>query len=154
MLTESQILRILAAELDDAHGKTAVELGQHPVQAQISLQLAGSVEQLPAQLVSPSVRLPLVTILAMVCQRGGLSVTRMVDSLVEAALEAHEHGEPAGEWVEHSKAAERKARELIAAKVPKVERSGQLRRIVEVTGIQINGAVLKPPPARRRGKAQ
>jgi len=155
MLTDRQILRVLSAELGDLHGEEPFEPGQHAVRARVSLTLAGSVEQLPNQFVTPTVRIPLLSVLAMVCERSGVSAERMADRLVEAAVEAFTRGEPVGDYVEHTKAAERKARELILARMDRVERRGALRRIVAVEDLAVEAATLSgrsaaPAAARRR----
>lgn len=155
MLTNDQILRIAAAELAEAYGKEAIAEGQHAVQAAVSMRLIGHVEQQPVQLVTPTVKIPLLSVLALICQGAGLSVTRTADRIVEACTLAIEHDAAGGEWLEVTKAAERKARDLILEKLPKIERSGPLRRIVEVSDIDVHAISFsqdKPPAKSRRRK--
>ena len=152
MLTTAQILRILAAELEAKHGEEPISVGAHALRAAISLRIDGSVEQKPAQLYTPSVKIPLLTVLALVAERGGVKRERLEELIVEAAVEAHRNGEPLTEWLDVTKAAERRARERIAAKIEPEERRGPLRRIVTLSDVRVDAVRMEPakPASRRR----
>jgi hypothetical protein len=150
MLSEAQILRITALKLDDLHAAVAIDEGQHAVNADVRLHLNGIVEQKPVQLVTPTVTIPLLAVLALVADRGGIRADRIYDLIVEAAIEAHEKGEPVGDYIEHSKRALATVKERVVARLPKAERNGQLRRIIEITDICVSGATLAAPPAKKR----
>lgn len=154
MLTEPQILRVLGAQLDHEHGKTLFDEGQHPVEAKVSLRLTGTVEQGADQLVAPTARIPLHAVLALVCERGGIGRQRMEELIVQAVTEALERGEPVGDWIECSRAAERRATQQIIDKLPRVPKRGALRRLVQLLDVEITPAAIleTKPPARRRKK--
>lgn len=140
MLTEPQILRVLSAELDSEHGKVEFDEGQHAVEAQVSLRILGTVEQGAGQLIAPTARIPLHAVLALVCERGGIARARMEELIVQAVTEALERGEPVGDWIECSKAAERRATRAIIDKLPRVPKRGALRRLVELSDVRVKPA--------------
>jgi hypothetical protein len=137
MLTEAQILRVTALKLDDLHAGAAIAEGQHAVNADVRLHLSGIVEQQPRQLVTPTVTIPLLAVLALVGERGGIKADRIYDLIVQAAIDAHESGEPVGDWIEHSKRAMAVVKAKVLERLPKAGRTGQLRRIIEVSKIKV-----------------
>ena len=150
MLTELQILRVLGAELDGEHGKVEFDEGQHDVAAQISLTIVGRVEQGAGQLVAPTAKIPVAAVLALVCERGGVTRQRMEELIVQAVTEAIERGEPVGEWIECSKAAERRATKAIIDKLPRVPKRGALRRLVQLSDLRVEACSLPVPGRRKR----
>jgi hypothetical protein len=153
MLTEPQILRVLGAELDKQHGKVEFDEGQHAIEARVSLRLLGTVEQGADQLIAPTARIPLHAVLALVCERGGIGRQRMEELIVQAVTEALERGEPVGDWIECSRAAERRATSAIIDRLPRVPKRGALRRLVQLQDLCVEPAGIeatKPPPRRRK----
>lgn len=153
MLTDPQILRILGAQLDHEHRKEEFDEGQHPVEARVSLRILGTVQQGADQLVAPTARIPLHAVLSLVCERGGIARQRMEELIVQAVTQAIEHGEPVGDWIECSRAAERRATAAIIEKLPKVPKRGAIRRLVQLLDVQVEPCSLaeqKAPPRRRK----
>jgi hypothetical protein len=150
MLTDNQILRIASLKLDDLHAAEQIEEGLHAVNADIAFHLHGTVEQKPVQSITPTASIPLLAVLALVGERSGIKADKIYDLIVDAALEAAARGEPMGEWIEHSKRALAHVKEKLIERLPRVTRSGQLRRIVELSEISVAGASLSPPPKKRK----
>lgn len=139
-LTDTQILRLVAAELTDAHGKEEVEPGQHIVNGKLSLSYAGSAEQLPMQSIAQTPRIPLEVVLALVSERAAIGADRFCQMLMTAAFEAASDQEPASEYLEHTKRSLREAKAQLAATLPKVERHGPLRKILTLSRIRVTPA--------------
>ncbi len=139
-LNDAQVLRVIAAELTDAHGKEEVAEGQHAVNGKLSLTYAGKIEQLPLQLITQTPRIPLEVVLALVAERGGIKADTFAALLIAAAVEAAGEQEPASDFLEHTKRSLRDAKAQLAERLPKVERHGPLRRIVELSRIKLTPA--------------
>lgn len=130
MLRESQVLRVLGAELDKLYGNESVDLGQYAIDARVALRIHGSVVQRDNQEVCPTVSA--LAILGLVCERIGITPQRM-DELIAEAVAYMATGEPTGPWIERAKAADRRAREAM----PKVPRRGPLNRILELSHLRV-----------------
>lgn len=156
MLDDTQILRVTGAKLQDLHGDVAVPLGQHALDAEIRLRITGIVEQTPEQLAAPVVNIPLTAVLALVGERLGIGAAKLYDLVLDAALQAHETGDPVSQWMDCSQRALSAAKQRVAELLPRQRKRGPLRRIVELSEIDIHGAGLTAPagtPKRRKARA-
>jgi hypothetical protein len=154
MLTAPQILRAMGAELIDLHKGAEIDEGSHPVQGRLSLAFAGAVEQLPAQLVTPTVTLPLPLVLALVSAKAGVPAAQLYQIVIDAAVEAATDGVPASEYLDVSTAALRAAKAQVAARLDKTPKRGALRRILTISDVEIEGAAAeKTAPKKGRKRA-
>lgn len=159
MLTPEQVLRIAGAELVEAHGKAPFEEGQHAVDAQVSLHLIGSVEQTSAQLVTPTVQVPLAEMLAFLARKLGVGAERLHGLVMEAAADALcATAERPMALVMAATDALLFAKQQRQAALPKQERGGPLRRIVQLSEVQVRpiGAesVTTAPAPRKRAASR
>jgi hypothetical protein len=155
MLDDLQLLRVTGAKLDDLHKGVEVPQGQHAVDAEIRLRITGVVQQGAEQLVAPDVKIPLTAVLALVAERLGVRAEQLFDMVLDAAVQAHERGDPVSQWMDVSQRALSEARAKVLARMDKVPKRGPLRKLVEINEIEIHGAGLAPLPAapKRRRRA-
>jgi hypothetical protein len=132
MLTNEQMMAVLAAELKDQYGSVDLPVGVHTIGTRLTLDLQGSVIRGEDTDYTPTADISLLAVLARFAEKAGVVGPRLLDMLTAACLEAFEAGEPTGEYIEHTKAALRLVRERVTRKLPRKPRKGALRRAVKV----------------------
>jgi len=138
-MNDCQLLKVTGLELGDLCKETAIDAGVHSFASRVTLRLTGSVEQHEPQLYTPTVDLPLLSILALVAQRAGLKGQALCDEIVQAAHAALEAGEEeaVSDWLEHTKAAMRQIKAELLAKLPKKQRAGRLVRACRLDVVSV-----------------
>ena len=136
MLTPQQIIKAVAAEMNENNKTVDVPEGVHTFKARIVVDVEGSIDQQPAQPYTPTVEIPLLAVLARFAEKSGVVGPALLDKLTEACQEAMEQGAPVGHYIEHTQEALRLVRERVIGKLPKKQRKGALRRALRVEVVQ------------------
>jgi len=142
MLTNEQVLKVLAAELDAQVGREAIPAGVHTFGVRLTLDLKGSVVVGEDTEYTPTADISLLAVLARFAEKAGVVGPRLLEMLTESCQEAFEAGEPTGDYIEHTKAALRLVREKVTSKLPKKPRKGAVRRAVKVDVVDVEPVTL------------
>jgi hypothetical protein len=137
MYTHTQILKLVHVKLKELAGDEVLPAGVETIKARVTIDLAGAVEQKPAEEYTPTAEIPLLSVLAFVAQHAGDNWRRALNPILKACLAAARQGEPAADYLEHTKAALRKVREAVTRKLEKKIRAGKLKTALQLDVVKI-----------------
>lgn len=124
-------------KLDDAKG---LEPGDHHVEATYLVRISADLKKLADTECTPTTSIPLITTLALLLEKSGITRESSARVLREALIEAIELGEEAGAHIADRIAdvedAVHRVRKEVLNKLPKVPKSGACKVTVQTLEIQ------------------
>lgn len=154
MLSNEQVLKVLARELTDRYGKVPLEEGNADVHATFTIEMHGGVNQKPEQFYT-KVEIPLPALLGHLAHLIDLEGHDLVQEICEAAKRAALEKEPETPDMNAIASGLALAKAQLAKLLPKASRHGELVRVLELSINQAEpAAALKPAKPVRKPRAR